>query len=92
VVGVATRAADAVAELLSADAGYDVDVTPMVVVHGARVPREGIEHRGVVFHAAGAIPRAIRGEPVIYTSAQVAAMAAVAETALPPMMETRLVD
>lgn len=92
VVGVATRAADAVAELLSADAGYDVDVTPMVVVHGARVPREGIEHGGVVFHAAGAIPRAIRGEPVIYTSAQVAAMAAVAETALPPMMETRLVD
>jgi hypothetical protein len=90
-VGVATRAADAVAELLSAEVGYGVHVTPIVVAHGARAPREGIEHRGVVFHAAGAIPRTVKAEPVIYTSAQVAAMAAAAEGALPPMMGTERV-
>ncbi|MEU8796297.1 nuclease-related domain-containing protein [Spirillospora sp. NPDC048819] len=90
VTGVAARAADTVAELLSAELGEDVHVTPMVVVHGARVARDGVEHEGVLFYAARTIPRAIAGEPVIYTSAQVATFAAAAEEVLPPMMEMLL--
>ncbi|TDD78983.1 NERD domain-containing protein [Actinomadura darangshiensis] len=89
---VAARAADSVAELLSQEVGYDVHVTPMVVVHGARVARVGVQQGAVLFHAAGAIPRAIASEPVIYTSAQVAAIAAVAEKHLPSMMETLVRD
>lgn len=90
VVGVtrlAVRAADVVADLLSEELGQDVRVTPLVVVHGARVPRDGVEHRGVLFCSAKAIPRRIAREPVVYTSAQVAAIAAAAERLLPPMME-----
>lgn len=90
VTGVAARAADAVAELLSEELGEDVHVTPMVVVHGARVARDGVEHGGVLFCAARTIPRAIAGEPVIYTSAQVATIAAAAEGLLPPMLEMLL--
>ncbi|WP_433464944.1 nuclease-related domain-containing protein [Spirillospora sp. CA-128828] len=83
----AMRAAETVAELLSGELGYDVSVTPMVVVHGARVTREGVQAGEVLYRAARAIPRAIASEPVIYTSAQVAAIAAGAESLLPPMME-----
>lgn len=90
VTDLATRVAETVAELLSADLEYDVQVIPVVVLHGARVSRGGLEHRGVLFHAAGAIPRAIMAEPVIHTSAQVAIMAAAAERQLPPMMEIDL--
>lgn len=85
--GVAVRAADRVAELLSKELGHDVHVTPVVVVHGARVPRDGVEHGGVLFLAARTIPRAIAGRPVIHTTAEVAAMAAAAERPLLPMME-----
>ncbi|TDB92768.1 hypothetical protein E1266_22980 [Actinomadura sp. 7K534] len=62
-------------------------VTPMVVLHGARVARDGVEHGRVPFCAARTIPRAIAREPVVYTSAQVATIAAAAERLLPPMME-----
>ncbi|MFI0486003.1 nuclease-related domain-containing protein [Actinomadura sp. 9N215] len=86
----AARAAETVAELLSEELDQDVQVTPMVVVHGARVARDGVRHGRVLFHAARSIPRAIVGEPVIYTSAQVAALAAAAERRLPSMMETLL--
>ncbi|URM98242.1 NERD domain-containing protein [Actinomadura madurae] len=87
VANVATRAADTVAEMLSKELGQDVSVTPLVVVHGARVAREGVRHGSVLFRSARTIPRAIEAEPVIYTSAQVAALAAAAEKRLPPMME-----
>jgi hypothetical protein len=87
VTGAAARAADTVAELLSKELGHEVSVTPMVVVHGARVVRDGVQHRDVHFRAARTIPRAIAAEPVIYTSAQVADLAAAAERSLPPMME-----
>lgn len=87
VTPVAARIAGAVAGLLSEELDQDVDVTPMVVVHGARVARDGVRHGEVLFHAARSIPRAIAGEPVIYTSAQVATIAAAAERLLPPMME-----
>jgi hypothetical protein len=92
VAGVAARAAETVAELLSEELGYDVPVASMVVVHGARVAREGVQHGSVLFCAARAIPRAIAAEPVIYTSAQVAALAAAAEKRLPPMMEALFPD
>lgn len=90
VTAVAARAAETVAELLSKELGEDVHVSPMVVVHGARVARDGVLHEGVLFHAARSIPRAIAGEPVIHTSAQVTAIAAAAERLLPPMMEMLL--
>ncbi|TDD33654.1 NERD domain-containing protein [Actinomadura sp. KC06] len=86
----AARAAETVAELLSEELDQDVPVTPMVVVHGPRVARDGVLHDDVLFHAARSIPRAIAREPVIYTSAQVATMAAAAERRLPPMMEILL--
>ena len=86
VMGMAVRAAGTVAEMLSEELGEDVHVTPMVVVHGARVARDGLEHGGVMFYAARTIPRAIAGKPVVHTSAQVAAIAAAAEQSLPPMM------
>ncbi|WP_165966893.1 nuclease-related domain-containing protein [Actinomadura sp. 7K507] len=92
VTGVAARAADTVSALLSEELDQDVHVTPIVVVHGARVARDGVEHEGVLFYPARAIPRAIAGEPVIYTSAQVASIAAAAERSLPPMMEILLPD
>ncbi|WP_165959003.1 nuclease-related domain-containing protein [Actinomadura sp. KC345] len=92
VTGVAARAADTVAELLSEELDQEVHVTPIVVVHGARVGRDGVEHEGVLFYPARAFSRVIAREPVIYTSAQVASIAAAAERALPPMMEILLPD
>jgi hypothetical protein len=82
------RAADTVAELLSQELGEDVTVAPIVVVHGARVARDGVRHGPVVFHSARTIPRVIESEPVVFTSVQVAALAAAAEKRLPPMMDT----
>ncbi|WP_171064145.1 nuclease-related domain-containing protein [Actinomadura soli] len=90
VTAAAAHAAETVAALLSEELDQDVQVTPMVVVHGARVARDGVRHGRVLFHAARSIPRAIAGEPVIYTSAQVATLAAAAERRLPPMMEILL--
>ena len=92
VADVAARAADAVAGLLSEELDREVHVMPMVVVHGARVSRDGVEHEGVLFYPARALPRVIAREPVIYTSAQVASIAAGAERTLPPMMEILLPD
>ena len=87
VTGAAARAVETVAELLSAELGQGVHVTPMVVVHGALTVQGGLRYSGVIFLAAGAIPHAVAGKPVIYTSAQVMSMAAAAERPLPPMLE-----
>ncbi|GAA2607482.1 hypothetical protein GCM10010411_47130 [Actinomadura fulvescens] len=86
--GAATRSARTVAESLSLELDYEVAVTPMVAVHGARVPRNGLRHGGVFFVAARPLPELITARPVVFTSAQVATVAAAAERALPPMLDT----
>ncbi|WP_067481194.1 nuclease-related domain-containing protein [Actinomadura hibisca] len=86
-VGAAGRAARTVAELLSAELDHQVVVTPMVAVHGARVPRGGLAHGEVLVHAVREVPQVITARAVIFTSAQVATIAAAAERLLPPMLE-----
>ncbi|MFD0685867.1 nuclease-related domain-containing protein [Actinomadura fibrosa] len=86
--GVAGRAADEVAKLLSRELDCTIPVTPMVVVHGARIARDGFRHRDVVFCPARAVSQVIAGQPVIFTSAQVTTVAAAAERLLPPMLES----
>lgn len=83
----AVRAARTVAELLSAELDHDVPVAPVVAVHGARVPHGGLHHGGVAYQRAVRLPRVISDHPVVFTSAQVATMAAAAERALPPMLD-----
>ncbi|WP_433329817.1 nuclease-related domain-containing protein [Spirillospora sp. CA-294931] len=85
--GAVSRTAGTVAELLADELDYDVRVMPVVAVHGAHVPRYGVQHGGVDFQSYRALPRAVSDEPVIFTSAQVATIAAAAERLLPPMLE-----
>ncbi|MEU5876938.1 nuclease-related domain-containing protein [Spirillospora sp. NPDC047279] len=85
--GAAARAAGSVAELLATELDHEVPVTPMVAVHGARVPRNGLRHGGVLFVASRPLPSIIATRPVTFTSAQVATVAAAAERVLPPMLE-----
>jgi hypothetical protein len=84
---VATRIACTVGDLLGEALDHEVQVSAIVAVHGARLPREGLEHRGVVFQEAARLPRFIEERPVVLTSAQVDAIAAAAEQVLPPMLE-----
>ncbi|KAB2350831.1 nuclease-related domain-containing protein [Actinomadura rudentiformis] len=86
--GAATRAARTVAEVLSLELDHEVPVTPMVSVHGAKVPRSGLRHGGVLFVAARPLPDVLSARPVVFTSAQVATVTAAAEQMLPPMLET----
>src|SRR5690606_4267089 len=65
----AVSAADVVVALLSGELGQEVGVAPLVVGHGARVSRDCVENRGVLFCTAKAIPRRIAREPVVNTSA-----------------------
>ncbi|QXJ23476.1 NERD domain-containing protein [Actinomadura graeca] len=92
VVRTAVQAADTVAKILSGEMGDRVRVQPVVVVHGARLRRDGLRQGGVFFCPARAVPRALEGRPVILTSAQVAAIAAAGERLLRPMMETLFVE
>nr|WP_245667958.1 nuclease-related domain-containing protein [Actinomadura macra] len=92
VMRAAKGAASAVAELLAGELDGKVQVQPVVVVHGARVRRDGFRQSGVFFCRARAVPRALAGRPVILTSAQVTTIAAAAERLLRPMMEMLIVE
>ncbi|MCP2342902.1 nuclease-related domain-containing protein [Actinomadura rupiterrae] len=84
-IGVAVKAAGIVGELLADGLGAPVEVGSIVAVHRARVPRDGIRLQGVLVLSARELARVLSGRPVIYTTAQVDAIAAVAERSLPPM-------
>jgi Nuclease-related domain len=81
----AAMAARTVADLLGTELDYEVEVWPYVAVHGARLPRSGLLAGGVEFQRAKRLPRLIHENPVIFTSEQVATIAAAAERVLPPM-------
>ncbi|SEG27588.1 Nuclease-related domain-containing protein [Thermomonospora echinospora] len=82
----AVRIARTVGELLGAELGQEVPVSAIVAVHGARLPDEGLEHRGAIFQQAARLPGFVEECPVVLTGAQVAAIAAAAERVLPPML------
>jgi hypothetical protein len=82
------RMAHTVAESLAAELDHDVPVSPVVAVHGARVPRGGLRFGGVVFQRVRRVPRFIDAHPVVLTTAQVAMITVAAERAFPPMLRT----
>jgi hypothetical protein len=81
----ATTAARTVADVLAAELDHEIEVWPYVAVHGARLPRGGLLAGDVEFQRARRLPRLIHENPVIFTSEQVATIAAAAERTLPPM-------
>ncbi|MBC6468001.1 nuclease-related domain-containing protein [Actinomadura alba] len=83
------RAAHTVGELLADELGHELSVSPVVAVHGARVPRGGLRFGGVVFQRARRLPRLLDAHPVVLTSAQVTMITAAAERAFPPMLDHR---
>lgn len=83
----ARGAARTVAEHLSDDLGQRVEVRPIVAVHGTRLPRRGIIFDGVTLRRAKRTGRLIERQPAVFTTAQVAAIAAAAERILPPMID-----
>ena len=80
------QAARTVAEVLGDDLDQIVEVHAVVSVHGARLPRGGLSHGGVTFQPVRRLARFIDERPVVFTGAEVAALAAAAERVLPPMM------
>lgn len=84
---VARGAARTVAERLSEDMGHRIEVRPIIAVHGTRMPRAGILFEGVMLQRAKRAHRLIERQPAVFTTAQVAAMAAAAERILPPMID-----
>lgn len=83
----ARRTAAAVADRLAAELGYEVEVAPLIAVHGGRLSRGGIRYEGVALHRAKRLTRLIQRQPVLFTTAEVAAIAAAAERILPPMID-----
>ncbi|GAA4620561.1 hypothetical protein GCM10023196_005040 [Actinoallomurus vinaceus] len=83
----AHRAADVIAGRIAAETGQGVEVSPVIAVHGGRLPRGGILFDGVLLHRAERVNRLIERQPVLYTTVEVAAIAAAAERALPPMID-----
>jgi hypothetical protein len=81
------RTAESISELLEARLDFEVPVSGIVAVHGARLPRPGLVSGDVVFHRVERLSSLISTSPTVLTSAQVAAIAAVAEQCLPPMMD-----
>ncbi|MEO5875421.1 MAG: nuclease-related domain-containing protein [Streptosporangiaceae bacterium] len=81
----AALAALVVARMLSAELDRDVEVAAVVAVQAGRVPAEGIEYGGVVFHRGSDVTTFVKGRPVIFTSAQVLTIAAIAEEIFPGM-------
>ncbi len=85
----AVLAAGLVAELLSAELdgglGGELDVLPVVAVQSGRPAPEGVDYGDATFLRGRSIPGFITSHPVIFTSAQVATIAAVAERLFPPM-------
>jgi hypothetical protein len=86
-LAVAKSAARTVAEHLSEDLGQRIDVRPIIAVHGTRLPRRGIVFDGVTLRRAKRTRRLIQRQPAVFTTAQVAAIAAAAERTLPPMID-----
>lgn len=84
----ARHAARAVADLLADELDHEIEVSAIVAVHGARPPRAGIVVDGVALVRAGRLTRLIGRQPEVFSSAQVATIAAAAERVLPPMLRT----
>lgn len=80
-----TLAAELVAELLSDELDSDMDVVPLIAVQAGRLAPEGCEYDDVTLLRGRTIPGFIKSHPVIYTTAQVAAISAAAERLFPPM-------
>jgi hypothetical protein len=83
----ARGAARTVEERLSADLGRRIEVSAVIAVHGTRMPRAGIVVGGVTVQRAKRAQRLIQRQPAVFTTAQVAAIAAAAERILPPMID-----
>jgi hypothetical protein len=83
----ARGAARTVADQLSEDLGHRVQVRPVIAVHGTRMPRAGILFEGVTLRRAKRTHRLIQRQPAVFTTVQVAAIAAAAERMLPPMID-----
>jgi len=83
----ARGAARTVEERLSADLGRRIEVSAVIAVHGTRIPRAGIVVGGVTVQRAKRAQRLIQRQPAVFTTAQVAAIAAAAERILPPMID-----
>ncbi len=79
-------AARTVADRLGDELGQATEVTPIIAVHGSRMPHAGILFGGVTLHRAKRVNRLIQRQPAVFTTAQVAAIAAAAERILPPMI------
>lgn len=75
-----------VADRLSEELGDRVEVVVLVAVHGGRLSRAGMRSDGVALHRAKRLQRLIERQPVVFTTAEVAAIAAAAERTLPPMI------
>ncbi|MGH3376802.1 MAG: nuclease-related domain-containing protein [Actinoallomurus sp.] len=86
-LGMARGAARTVADRLSEDLGQRVEVRVIIAVHGTRMPRTGIVFDGVTLRRAKRTQRLIQRRPAVFTTAQVAAIAAAAERILPPMID-----
>lgn len=74
-----------VERMLSAELDKELEVAAVVAVQAGRVPAEGIEYGGVTFHRGKDMAHFVKGCPVIFTSAQVLTITAVAEVLFPPM-------
>lgn len=81
------RSAVTVSELLGAELDFEVPVSGVLAVHGAQVPRGGVTHEDAMVQRADRLPSFVRDQPVVFTSAQVEMIAAVAERRLPPMTD-----
>lgn len=86
-LAVAKSAARTVAEHLSEELGRRIEVRPIIAVHGTRLPRRGIAFDGVTLRRAKRTRRLVQRQPAVFTTAQVAAIAAAAERTLPPMID-----
>jgi hypothetical protein len=81
------RAARITSDCLTDELGQHVGVSPIIAVHGPRVPAAGIRFDGVTLQGAKRTRRLIEHQPVVYTTAQVSTIAAAAERVLRPMIE-----
>ncbi|GIH92786.1 nuclease-related domain-containing protein [Planobispora siamensis] len=84
-VRAAASGAQAVADMLRYGHGRPVEVTPLVAVHGTRLPRGcSFMASKVMLMRAARVPGWITHRPVRFDAGEVAALGAVAERLLPP--------
>lgn len=86
-VGRTRGAARTVERRLTEEFGDRTPVTAIIAVHGSRLPHAGLLFEGVTLHRAKRVHRLIQRQPAVFTTAQVAAIAAAAERMLPPMID-----